>query len=161
MSIYTPPLPCIYKITNHTTGKVYIGSSSNIVLRHKKHFKELQYNQHHSPKLQRSWNKYGPKAFSFQIIEFIDNQEQLLSKERYYIDYFNSLDNGYNCRYPDYRVSSQKYSEILQRMKDYYTNNNEKIKLWKKQWYEDNKEEINRKRRELRAEKKALLLSQE
>jgi group I intron endonuclease len=87
----------IYKIKNIIDNKVYIGSSKNIKERWYRHKKDLRKNKHHSVKLQRAWNKYGEENFKFEIIIRCDNAE-LLSKEQFYIDKFDSFNNGYNSQ---------------------------------------------------------------
>ena len=47
----------IYKITNLTNGMVYIGSSINIEIRLKHHFRELKNNRHKNRHLQNAFNK--------------------------------------------------------------------------------------------------------
>lgn len=86
----------IYKIVNIITNKCYIGSSNNIDVRFNTHIHSLKNNKHHSIKLQNSYNKHGIDNFIFEVIEFCDI-ESLLKKEQYYIDFFNSYHNGYNC----------------------------------------------------------------
>lgn len=90
----------IYLIRNTKTNKVYIGSSIKLSARKQRHFKNLTEGIHHSKKLQNSFNKYGIDCFIFECIEEyedIDNQE-LIRREQYWIDYYDSYHNGYNCR---------------------------------------------------------------
>lgn len=82
----------IYKITNLLNNKFYIGSSCDIRARKYLHFSMLKNNKHHSPILQRVYNKYGKKYLSFEIIEECD-VENLIEREQYYLD---SLKPEYN-----------------------------------------------------------------
>jgi hypothetical protein len=82
---------------------------------------------HHSIKLQRSWNKHNHFSFSFQILEHVTCVDSLIQKERFYIDLFNSINNGYNNRYPDVRNNGNGKSE-------------EHIKKDKRKWYDDHKD---------------------
>ena len=89
--------PCIYKIKNLITNKIYIGSSCNGLTRRKRvHISNLSNNKHHSNKLQHSYNKYGIENFIFEIIEYCTKYE-IIDREQYWIDYFDSYINGYNC----------------------------------------------------------------
>ena len=89
----------IYKILNSINNKIYIGQSINIESRFKKHisnaykFNSACYNY----PLYRSIRKYGLDNFIFSILEECD-QENLNSKEIYWISIFNSNDPefGYN-----------------------------------------------------------------
>lgn len=88
----------IYKIENLTTGKLYIGSTCNKTKRKSRHFELLKANNHHSKKLQNSFNKHGRSSFKFKVIESLkisDIKEQF-EREQYYIDYYASCTKGYN-----------------------------------------------------------------
>lgn len=98
----------IYKITNKSTQKFYIGSSINIKSRLNKHRYHLKNNTHHSDHLQRSYNKYGKEKFVFEILEEIsilknETKEQFKKRlvegrEQYYLDTLKPWDPkiGYN-----------------------------------------------------------------
>lgn len=75
----------IYKITNITTGDIYIGSSSRLETRKKEHILAANSGRHHSIIFQRAWDKYGSESFEFENLELCPN-EQLLEREQYYID---------------------------------------------------------------------------
>ena len=88
---------CVYKIRNIVTDKLYVGSAvSGLTKRKRVHISNLTHNKHHSNKLQNSYNKYGEKNFVFEIIEYCP-KDILLEKEQYWIDYYDSYYNGYNC----------------------------------------------------------------
>lgn len=81
----------IYKITNMINNKCYIGCSKNIEQRWKQH-KRI-------PKIKTSlynaFRKYGINNFKFEIVELCLESE-LSEKEKYWINYYNSYNNGYN-----------------------------------------------------------------
>jgi group I intron endonuclease len=87
----------IYKIENTENNKIYIGSSVNLGNREQKHFWMLRKNIHDNDYLQHSYNKYGKEWFIFDILE-ICTPEELIVKENFYIDKYNSndLSFGYN-----------------------------------------------------------------
>lgn len=86
----------IYKITNLENQKVYIGQSVNIKERLRTHIKRgLGAETPTRNKLYMVMNKVGVENFSYEIIEECP-REQLNEKERYWIDYFESQDFGYN-----------------------------------------------------------------
>lgn len=87
----------IYMIKNLINGKVYVGSAVNFITRFISHRSELNRNVHHSIKLQRAWNKYAADSFGFYAIQYCEKQD-LIINEQYWIDFFDSFNNGYNCR---------------------------------------------------------------
>lgn len=89
----------IYKITNITNGKKYIGSAVNIGYRFKTHKQLLKNNKHFNTHLQSSYNKHGVESFKYEIIELV-GKEILLEKETFWISYLNTNDRnyGYNKR---------------------------------------------------------------
>lgn len=82
-------------IKNNINEKVYIGQSKDINIRWTKHKTELNANRHANKHLQGSWNKYGSDAFSFLILEECLESE-LNEKEKYYINFYDSFNKGYN-----------------------------------------------------------------
>jgi len=83
----------IYKITN-PTGRVYVGQSINIVLR-KKSYERLYCRE--QLKLYNSLVKYGFSSHIFEVIEEC-TVEELNSRERYWQEFYNVIEDGLNCR---------------------------------------------------------------
>ena len=83
----------IYKITS-PSGKVYIGQSINIEKRIT-YYKSL--NCYGQRKSYHSLKKYGWEQHKFEIIEKC-NIDDLIKKENYWKDYYNSINDGLNCR---------------------------------------------------------------
>ncbi len=110
-------LSAIYGIFCKSTGKTYVGSSNRVGLRRWKHFDALNKGTHHSIKLQRAWNKHTPSVFVFSILE-ICSEESLLEREQFYIDAWDSYNNGYNSN-PIARSSrgSKRSPETLAKFK--------------------------------------------
>lgn len=86
----------IYLIANEVDGKCYIGSAVCIKRRWAEHIRQLSGNRHHSIKLQNAWNKYGRTAFTFSVLEYVEDKHDLLRREQFWIDKFSSHDLGYN-----------------------------------------------------------------
>ena len=84
----------IYKITNLTNQKFYIGSSVNIYNRFHTHSTKLKKNVHFSRHLQASYNKYGKDNFIFEVVEYCQ-KELCVEREQYYLD---TLKPQYNKR---------------------------------------------------------------
>lgn len=94
-------MKCIYKIRNKTNNKFYLGSSKNFSHRKCEHKRDLSLGKHHSPRLQKAWNKYGSESFVFEIVEELSkdcSDKLLLEREQYWIDTLNPCDDsiGYN-----------------------------------------------------------------
>lgn len=86
----------IYQIRNVVNRKLYVGSSVDLLKRRTEHFRQLRKNIHHNAKLQYSYNKHGEPNFIFEVIEFVDKPEDLISREQYWIDKLEVVDKGYN-----------------------------------------------------------------
>lgn len=87
----------IYKITNLLNGHSYIGQSVNIEERWKDHkiaATNKNDNSYMYP-LYQAIRKYGIENFSFEILEEC-NYQLLNEKEIYYIQLYNTYNNGYN-----------------------------------------------------------------
>lgn len=86
----------VYKITNITNGKFYIGSSKDIQYRWYQHRRNLNDNTHNNLHLQNAWNLYGSKNFKFEIIEECSEGVRF-EREQYYLDTLHPFDErGYN-----------------------------------------------------------------
>ena len=88
----------IYKIENMTNGKIYIGSSKNIENRWSQHRSLLKSGKHHSQHLQHAWDRYNESNFKFNIVEDVIMQEDLFTREQYWMDTLQCYNpkNGYN-----------------------------------------------------------------
>ena len=87
----------VYWITNLLNGKVYVGSSKNVVERWKQHILKLNRGSHPSLKLLNAWKKYGSSAFRFEIVELCELSE-LIQREQHWIDSTAAFKMGYNMR---------------------------------------------------------------
>lgn len=88
----------IYCVKNIINNKLYIGSSIDIDRRFKDHKRLLKGEYHYNIFLQRSWNKYGEGNFIFEIIEILSDDHNLIEREQFYIDKYESYNKnkGYN-----------------------------------------------------------------
>ena len=86
-------------------------------------FISFKKNKHTSPKLQRTWNKYGEEVFTFEIIEECDI-EDLLFKEKEYILQKDSCKKGYNCV-----IDSENKNRSLKNIIKYYIDNKPEIDI--------------------------------
>ena len=86
-------IQCIYKIVNTTNQHQYIGSTVNFDRRKKRHIYELNTKKHHSRHLQNAWDFYGFDKFEFHILEIVENVNELINRETFYLQ---SLNPEYN-----------------------------------------------------------------
>lgn len=89
----------IYIIENLITHKIYIGSALNLNRRKYHHFYFLKNGNHDNSYLQRSFNKYGIENILFWVLEIVNDKNNLIEKEQYYLDLFQGYYYGvYNLR---------------------------------------------------------------
>lgn len=74
----------VYRISL-ADGRSYIGSSVDVRQRWYVHRLQLNRNEHHSPYLQRAWNKYGEDSFTFEVVEECE-RSALIDVEQRWID---------------------------------------------------------------------------
>ena len=82
----------IYAIKCFQTNKFYIGQSKCVVKRISRHFSKDE----KCPKLFNAIKKYGKENFIWGIVEFCNDVNHLNEMEEFYINKFNSIENGYN-----------------------------------------------------------------
>ena len=86
----------IYKITNTINGKYYIGQTiQNVKERFYQHCAIKCSKAVSNMAIHRAIKKYGKSNFTVEVIEEIDSAN-LNDRERYWIKYYNSYNNGYN-----------------------------------------------------------------
>jgi group I intron endonuclease len=87
----------IYKITNMTNGKIYIGQTiRNLDVRKAEH-KSSALNSDKNYPLYNAMVKYGFDNFSFEVIDTAESTEQLNIAEQKWIAQLNTISpNGYN-----------------------------------------------------------------
>lgn len=116
----------IYLIRNLINNKIYIGKSKNIYKRLHQHLYDFKNKRKKSTNdyLLSSWYKYGKDNFDYEVLEYLELNEQILTeRELYWIDFYNSTSRniGYNLRrdsstkmitHPD---TSKKISERLKK----------------------------------------------
>lgn len=82
----------IYKITNKTNGKAYIGQTVMACeIRWNAHVKEYKKSAIH-----HALSKYGKDSFLFEEVYTSFSKEDLNSAEIYFINLFDTMKNGYN-----------------------------------------------------------------
>lgn len=88
----------IYKITNLTSKKIYVGKTTKTIQqRWKRHVNDAMSNRL-STALACAIRKYGAHDFTIEEIDSAKSEQELNYKEKYWIEYYNSTDRniGYN-----------------------------------------------------------------
>lgn len=86
----------IYKITNKINNKIYIGQTTKTInLRWQRHCTDALNNRTNT-KFARAIRKYGKDNFIVEQIDTANNKDELNQKEIYWINYYNSIIEGYN-----------------------------------------------------------------
>lgn len=88
----------VYKITNRINSKIYIGiTTQHLYIRISQH-KYIAEKTNDNRPLYNSMRKYGFSSFSFEIIDYASNIDELNEKEIKYIKDLNPIDRniGYN-----------------------------------------------------------------
>ncbi len=88
----------VYWILNLVSGKYYVGSASRTFRdRRNTHRSSLKRGVHETKHLQAAWNKYGPMAFVFEVLEECP-PKACLDREQFWLDVLQAADPrlGYN-----------------------------------------------------------------
>ena len=108
----------IYKITNKLNGKIYVGQSVDIHRRWAEHKKNSK-DKNKTSLLYQAMRADGIENFSFEIIEEC-SKESLNEREKYWINEYNTIENGYNMNIIDnlqYKINWKIAKEIMDLLK--------------------------------------------
>lgn len=101
----------VYKITNKINGKMYIGASARLMKRKTEHFKPSRIKTYKDRlPIYRAMDKYGRESFVFEIIEKT-TAEQLDEREEYYINKYNTVEEGYNVVSTSHNMHDREYTK--------------------------------------------------
>lgn len=102
----------IYLITCLVTGRIYVGSSVDVWARIQSHKSLLARGTHRNPFLQNAWNKYGPEAFTFEVIAKCKPKERFKVEQRW-ITKLCAVSKGFNIANPvQLDTPSPRMSEV-------------------------------------------------
>lgn len=103
----------IYKITNTLNDKCYIGQSIDIETRWLQHIYESK-TLRHKYKIYLALNEYGVENFDFEVLEECPQDNKILNdREIYWIEYYNSFNEGYNMTRGGQGEGNWKYNPDL------------------------------------------------
>lgn len=87
----------IYKSTCVITNKSYIGQTTTFLGNRKGiHKHNALYKNDIKNHFHNAIRKYGWENFTWEIIDYAQNFQQLNQKQKYWIQYYDSINNGYN-----------------------------------------------------------------
>jgi len=170
----------IYKITNNINDEVYVGSTCDILRkRFSNHTRQITQESKKNRPLYKLMIELGCDAFRIDLIEDYpcEDKQALRQREGYWIRQIGTLNkviagrtqkeakyiydrSDLNKKKEHYEDNKQKIKEkdkkyyeankqdILNQQKGYYEANKENILKEKKQYQQNNKDKINQKRRE-------------
>lgn len=143
----------IYMIVNLINNKKYVGQTQQTI--------EERFRKHKSsnscPKLYNALKKYGEsnfKIFTLKVIaanKYSVLAEQLDEWEKFYIKYYNSVENGYNLTYGGQNKLKQLSEETKKKISE--AQKGEKGNMWGKHHSDETKEKISKKVSETRIKK--------
>jgi group I intron endonuclease len=113
----------IYKYTS-PSGKSYIGQTKyDLDVRFKQHVIEAINKESHYM-FHQALRKYGPENFESEILEIIEDYNNIDEREKHWISYYDTYNNGYNMTEGGYgRPYDWKHSdESKQKMSEYAKN---------------------------------------
>jgi group I intron endonuclease len=148
----------IYGICNIANGKWYVGQSTDLKYRERKHFWLLKRKGHYNAHLQHAFSKYGTDNFEFRVLEEV-SENMLDVRECAWIEFYKSNQEqfGYNLRtgghlnhHPS-EATKKKLSNLLAGRRKPPFSEKHKTNMSKAQvgnnrqllkWYEKNKDTI-------------------
>lgn len=104
----------IYRIDG-PNGKFYVGSAKRISRRWIEHKRDLRRGDHANPKLQAAWNFHGESSFHLSVLELVENIQDLIDREQFWIDALNAVNAGYNVLPTAGSHLGRKHSEETKR----------------------------------------------
>lgn len=75
----TPRTMGVLVIRNTSTGKAFIGSSTDVLARLNRHRAALQFGKHPNRELQNDWNTLGADAFELTVLDTLKPSEEQAS----------------------------------------------------------------------------------
>lgn len=98
----------IYRAYHKETGQSYIGQTENLEKRKENHLSKINDNT----LFHQALRQYGWDSFEWEILEDNISINKLNEREKYWVEYFNSFECGYNqTKGGDYNSRNFKHSE--------------------------------------------------
>lgn len=114
----------VYRITNKTNNKIYIGCTTQGIEHRKKEHYSRCFKVGRKSKLCDSMKKHGFDSFEFEIIKECETPEEMFLNEIYYIGFYNSKETGYNLTIGGEGCLGYKHTEETKKfISDFLTEN--------------------------------------
>lgn len=84
----------IYKAQNKISGKCYIGQTTKSLDTRKE--QHIKFSKTKNSIFYNALRSYGEENFTWEIIEHVDSRKKMNEREIYYINEYDSIQNGYN-----------------------------------------------------------------
>lgn len=115
----------VYLIKNNIDGTIYIGSTvKSFRKRWKEHVSRLRLGDHGNIHLQRAYNRDGESAFECSALECVENVDQILAREQFWLDHYEKCATYNMCPVSGSRTGSRLTPEhrakISQFQKQYH-----------------------------------------
>jgi group I intron endonuclease len=111
----------IYKITQISTGRVYVGSSVDISKRLKTHSNALKKGIHHNSRIQAAYNETGEGSFIYEVLEVCKIKE-MIERENFWIRELNAVEEGFNIAPESYNTggvfSKERQKKLAKEARD-------------------------------------------
>ncbi len=65
----------VYAVRCALSGEVWVAGAPNVEPQHQRHWFGLRIGGHHNRTMQAAWNAHGSEAFSFEILERLDDED--------------------------------------------------------------------------------------
>lgn len=111
----------IYKITNITNNKVYIGQTARTVKERWHEHQKNAYQLELKRPLYHAMRKYGIENFTIEIIEEVADEQTLNERETYWIEYYDSYGRGYNATKGgdgSYRIDYEQVIQLYEKLQN-------------------------------------------
>ena len=144
-------------IKSNKTNRIYIGLTGNLSNRKIQHKYQLVHNTHSSTKMQEDFNLYGFEQFEFiELKSGIEDFNTAGKLEQFYIELYNSIEEGYNSMTggggKDYtkiteeerKKFSELFLDIANRPEIKIAASKRMSALWKEDWFREKMAELNK-----------------
>lgn len=72
----------VYEIRCAVTGWVYVGSTTQLTVRHREHWTRLKGGNHRNRRLQAAWDEHGALRFELAVVERVNGEPLALAEQR-------------------------------------------------------------------------------